>query len=375
MTLSVCMIVKNEEKFLPMALASIKDLAEQIVVIDTGSTDSTIEIAQNAGAEVIPLPWPGDFAAARNVSLEHATQEWILVLDADEYLAPGTVEAIKHLINRNINLGYESKIRNFTKADDIANSTEHYVLRLFPNKSYLRYIGLVHEQLVSTDHNNPLRRSYCPDLLILHAGYLPEVMKAKNKSERNKALLLQAIEKEPMNGFHYFNLARTHQALGSNHEALEAVERCIQISSPEAAYLVPAISQRIALTLDIHGPLQACGIAMAAPQKCFDNPDYWIVRAGVHQSAGDYQGAIDAYEKAAQFVNQRSKNNTPFDNSSMTWKPYYGIAQCWSALGHPETALIFVEQSIKQCPKNAMAKDLKEQILAILPKEAVCGFT
>src|SRR5207247_7518533 len=80
--LSVCLIVKNEEKFLPQCLESIRDIAEQIVVVDTGSTDRTIEMAKKFGAEVYDFPWVDDFSAARNAALEHARVDWVLTMDA-----------------------------------------------------------------------------------------------------------------------------------------------------------------------------------------------------------------------------------------------------------------------------------------------------
>jgi glycosyltransferase involved in cell wall biosynthesis len=86
LTLSLCMIVKNEEKNLPRCLKSVQGLVDQIVIVDTGLTDQTIEIGNQYNADIHQIAWPGDFAAARNISLSYAGCEWILVLDADEEL-------------------------------------------------------------------------------------------------------------------------------------------------------------------------------------------------------------------------------------------------------------------------------------------------
>src|SRR5204863_5400745 len=82
--LSLCMIVKNEERFLRNCLESVKDIVDEMVIVDTGSTDSTLDIAREYGAKVIPHVWKDDFSEARNVSLDHATGDWALWLDADE---------------------------------------------------------------------------------------------------------------------------------------------------------------------------------------------------------------------------------------------------------------------------------------------------
>ena len=93
--LSVCLIAKNEERFLPQCLRSVRALASQIVVVDTGSTDRTVDIAREMRGRSAFLPWCDDFSAARNAALEHATGDWIFILDADEELMPGQAEVAR----------------------------------------------------------------------------------------------------------------------------------------------------------------------------------------------------------------------------------------------------------------------------------------
>jgi glycosyltransferase involved in cell wall biosynthesis len=131
------MIVKNEAVNLPRCLESVGALAGELIVIDTGSTDGTPEIAARHGAQVIPLDFTtADFAAARNHGIEHATGRWILVLDADETLDPAGIPAIQELVARDENAGYFLKRHN---------PTVDYVVRLFPNRPAYRYRGRVHE--------------------------------------------------------------------------------------------------------------------------------------------------------------------------------------------------------------------------------------
>jgi glycosyltransferase involved in cell wall biosynthesis len=98
--LSVCMIVKNEERFLGQCLASVKDIADELIVIDTGSTDRTVEIAREHGAHVGHFEWCNDFAAARNASIAPATGDWILFLDADEGLSPAEKRSLPYLMSQ-----------------------------------------------------------------------------------------------------------------------------------------------------------------------------------------------------------------------------------------------------------------------------------
>lgn len=99
LTLALCMIVKNEEQFLPQCLESVKDIVDEIVILDTGSTDRTVEIAEENGAQVYHYEWTGSFSDARNEATKHVTTDWILVLDADEVAEPSTRNNIRELIN------------------------------------------------------------------------------------------------------------------------------------------------------------------------------------------------------------------------------------------------------------------------------------
>jgi glycosyltransferase involved in cell wall biosynthesis len=144
--LSLCMLVKNEERNLPRCLDSVGDLARELIVVDTGSTDATPGIAASYGAEVIPFDFTFvDFAAARNQALARATGRWILVLDADETLDRESAPMIESLIARDENAGYFVERHNHSS--DSAKSTRDYVVRLFPNRPNHRYRGRVHETI------------------------------------------------------------------------------------------------------------------------------------------------------------------------------------------------------------------------------------
>ena len=140
--LSLCMIAKNEEEFIGDCLASVSKLVDEIIVVDTGSTDRTIEIAESYGAKVLHHPWQGDFAAARNESLAHATGDWILVLDADETLpSEGHAELKKALRNKD-NVGYALAIENLM--GEAGNEVQTaLIFRLFQNRPDVRFEGII----------------------------------------------------------------------------------------------------------------------------------------------------------------------------------------------------------------------------------------
>lgn len=138
------MIVKNEERNLPRCLESVRGLAGELIVVDTGSTDATHRIAAGYGAEVIPFDFaPVDFAAARNCALARARGRWILTLDADEMLDRESLPLVEGLIARDENAGYFLERHNHSSGS--GKSPKDYVVRLFPNKPDYRYRGRVHE--------------------------------------------------------------------------------------------------------------------------------------------------------------------------------------------------------------------------------------
>ncbi|HTB82963.1 MAG TPA: glycosyltransferase, partial [Candidatus Sulfotelmatobacter sp.] len=141
--ISVCLITKNEENFLAQCLRSVRGLASQIIVADTGSTDRTVEIAKEFGAEIYAFPWCDDFAAARNAAIEHASGDWILILDADEELPEAQHARLLEDIKNSTKLGFRLPLVNRGQE----NEGRSFIPRLFRNAPGLFYHGRIHEQL------------------------------------------------------------------------------------------------------------------------------------------------------------------------------------------------------------------------------------
>ncbi|MDD3845761.1 MAG: glycosyltransferase [Syntrophorhabdaceae bacterium] len=164
-TLSVCMITKNEEKYIARCLASLTPVADEIIVVDTGSTDRTKQIAQVFGAQVYDHPWNDDFAEARNASLERATGRWVLVHDGDEVISPRDHQRLRHTISRKVRkrVAYTMATRNYTNNANLEGWIENIgeypdeeegtgwvstgKVRLFTNHKSIRFQNSVHELL------------------------------------------------------------------------------------------------------------------------------------------------------------------------------------------------------------------------------------
>ena len=217
--LSVCMIVKNEEKFLEECLRSVQPVADQIVVLDTGSEDRTVEIARKYGAEVHSFVWKNDFAAARNASIKYAKGDWILWLDADERLLPESVPLVKKLLRPERKaVAYLVTIKNvLADGKTFKLSTGH---RLFTNRKNIYFEGRVHEQIIFSVARAGGEERPSP-VTLLHLGYgLSQEIQDK-KNERNRQLLLKMIEENPADAYAHFTLGQNYNLSHEYEKALE----------------------------------------------------------------------------------------------------------------------------------------------------------
>lgn len=215
------MIVKDEEELLPHCLASVQGAVDEIIVVDTGSSDRSAEIAQQYGAVVVRFEWCEDFAAARNAGLERASGDWILFLDADEALDRAAREQIRSWTTVSGCDGLFLNIHNYTGTGQ-QGVTVNPVLRLFRNAPEHRFEGRIHEQIAAAIcRRNPEAAFHVTDMVIHHYGYQTAIVERKDKVNRNVRLLQQAVEEEPGQPFHHYNLGVEYLRVGEAERALE----------------------------------------------------------------------------------------------------------------------------------------------------------
>ncbi len=233
-TISACMIVKNEEELLPDCLESIRDWVDEIIIVDTGSTDKTIEIAQSYGAKIYHQKWEGNFSKHRNYSIEKATSDWIFIIDADERFINEDIKIIKKPVNEsdygiialnvyNVSGKFEEKVTSLAS------------VRLFKQDLDLRYTGIVHNQL-SIDPSFPILRTKAR---IKHLGYGLAQDKMDAKANRTIQLLEKQIKEKPNFAFAYFNYAQVllGQDLSVHIEnpskIIEAATRAVELTGSD----------------------------------------------------------------------------------------------------------------------------------------------
>jgi tetratricopeptide (TPR) repeat protein len=213
--ITLSMIARNEAEYLEECLQSVQGVVDEIVLVDTGSTDATPQIAEKYGARVIYAEWQNDFAAARNIALQHATGDWILVLDADERLTPESKQAILNAVRHPQFVGYYLEILNEIRAGDYF---VHRLVRLFRRVPYARWEGAIHEQILPSLVSQKGRIATVA-AQIRHLGYSKEVMRSRDKARRNIEIILRELEKDPDDLFQKFNLANTYFTMGDYEQA------------------------------------------------------------------------------------------------------------------------------------------------------------
>ena len=209
------MIVKDEEKHLAECIESVKGVVDEIVIVDTGSTDSTIEIAEKYGANIYHFDWCNDFSKARNFALSKSKSDWILYLDADERLDKHSGEILRKTIKSSENVGLRCKILNIDEVNK-KPKLQRYT-RLFKNKPGIEFRGKAHEQIDGSllENNYRILNS---EILINHLGYNISRDELKKKAERNLKLLQEEYKEKP-SGYCAFQIGNSYNILENDVEA------------------------------------------------------------------------------------------------------------------------------------------------------------
>lgn len=234
--LTLSMIVKNEEKYLEKCLESVEDIVDEVVIVDTGSTDNSKAIAQKFKAKIYDFEWRNDFSAARNYALEKSTGNYILYLDADEVLSKSSFDEIRQIKNSNTSKAYNCKIRNIN--EHTGRDSLMMYPRLFPNNRNLRFHGKVHEQIIRSIEINNVELVNS-GIEIIHYGYNLSRDELKLKAERNLKLLLDDYSLNA-NSYLAFQIGQSYNIIGNNEDTAKYFQIAVRDKKLEADYLSTA---------------------------------------------------------------------------------------------------------------------------------------
>ncbi|MFD2672680.1 glycosyltransferase [Marinicrinis sediminis] len=368
-SLSLCMIVKNEERMLEQCLQSAAEVVDEMIIVDTGSTDRTVDIASSFNARVIDFPWTHHFAEARNAGIREASSDWILWMDADEELDTETTPLIKPMLGSSQKdvlsvelINYFGKERNPYKTFRMAHP------RIFRNHMNLSFTGAIHEML-------DLSSRYKPDevkdvvgtlpVKLYHYGYLDQIVASKQKHERNVKLLEEQLQQRPDDGWLYYHLAseyyRVKDFAASFTHINQSILRFIMQGQTPPSLVYKLKYSILVSTASFDGA--SSGIEKAV-QLYPDYVDLQFYRAVIYLYTDQVKKAIEVFDLCLELGDDHLQYLCQHGLGSFQAYYYRGLA--YEKLGQQKEALESYEAALQLYPTFEEAiialNDLEKQI-------------
>ncbi len=349
--LSLCMIVRDSAKTLPACLESIRPWVDEMVIVDTGSKDDTIDVIKRFGGRLFHFPWCDDFSAARNVSLKHAKGEWLFWMDSDDTITPECARKLRELAygetDRSI-LGYVVQVHcpgGGEGGDLDVTAVDH--VKLIRNRPSLRFEGRIHEQILPAIRREGGEVAWT-DLYVVHSGSDQSVEAQERKRQRDLRILGQELKERPEHPFTLFNLGMTYADGGHYEEAAGYLERSILRSGEGDSHLRKAYALLAYSRMQSGGweeGLQVCQDGLAR----FPEDDELRFRLGValHQ-LGRLAEAERAYLDVLEVHEPR--HFTSVDRGLRGFKAYQNLAVVYTEMGELAKAERQWRQVVREVP-------------------------
>lgn len=238
---SVCIIAKNEEKHIEKCLKGLFRYDMELVVVDTGSTDHTKQIAEKYTDKIYDFCWINDFSAARNFAISKASNNWILVLDCDEYVQDIDIGRLRMCMQKYPKAVGVVEMMNVYQRNEKEDIRVDEVPRLF-NKNYYEYKFRIHEQITpkkAESYDEIVLETFKLPITVKHYGYDIPREEMLKKQERNLELLKQSVgENKGMDDYIYFQVGQSYKMLGQYGHAIQAYDMCLEVNrNPEKKFL------------------------------------------------------------------------------------------------------------------------------------------
>ncbi len=302
-SISVCIIAKDEQQNIKRAIESVSEIAGEVLLVDTGSTDRTRDIAGELGARVISYQWADDFGAARNFALEQAKSEWVFQLDADEALhAP--VSRLDELVQHEQVDAFYFELLNLAQEGTVAGAISQRSNRLFRRDDW-RYQGIIHETPVFRPEKSPM--TAWSGLQILHWGYLPGPGQ-QAKGDRNRVLLEKAIRHDEKDFLLHYYLGDDFRRTGHLEAALQAFLQAERLCPGGARAHRALLALRICECLLETGEIKAAQKRVSREAKNFyDYRDLLFLAGRINEAAGELSVAAKFFERCLDMPSAAEK--------------------------------------------------------------------
>lgn len=347
-SLSICLIIKNEEKYLSSCLASIEDIASEIIVVDTGSIDNSLLIARGYTDRIYSYKWKDDFSSARNFCLDKAQGDWILVLDGDEEVDRKCLDLLNKLIQDQDIDAYFVTINNNPENTQELMAISDLQPRLFRNNKQYRYRGIIYEQILDSILGLKGRIAIVRDIRIMHYGYINEDKINRHRLMRNIDLISKGLHQDEEETIKHFYLGREYYR---HHKFAEAMEHFLFVydqADLQSDYL-PELLRSISVSLYmLNRSAEALTFIDNAVTNFLEFGDLHYIKAVVYKNKYEYAKAYEAYKKCLTLPDQSLHHYSVYCLHKD--KIYFYMGGLAEYFMDKDQALYFFLESLKQNP-------------------------
>ena len=371
-SLSLAMIVKDEEQCIKRCLDSVVDLVDEIVIVDTGSTDKTIEICRSYNAQVFPYPWNNNFAEARNFGLDKVTGDWVLWLDADEEV----VAENRNQLNKGTHFDdYDALsvplINFYGEKVDYDEVVQIAQPRFFRNHMGFRFENKIHEWLNLSSAYEQDRVGFL-DLKIYHYGYMNSQVDNKQKFNRNVTLLLQELKEEQSHAWTHYYLAAEYYRSKDFRKAFKHVNQSIRLFLNEGIIPPPSMLYRLKYSILLEtGSWEGAWPAIQSAVRMYpDYVDLNFYMGVILYYKQKYQEALDCFKVCIQLGEDNLKYLSI--KGSGSFRAWYYIGLCLVKLNSQEEAFLAYQQAITISNNFVPAREAIAELISMQPKLGDC---
>jgi len=357
MKLTACMIIKNEEEMLKKTLPSISGGVDELVFVDTGSIDQSKEVALSFGAKVYDFKWINDFAAARNESLSHATGDWIIWVDADEYIKPEDFKKIRETLESSKEDSHTIEIRE-CEPGKLEYDSFYLRDKIFKNGLGISFKREINEQLYYQDGRS-MPKNVIPGVCIYHWGARQEEGKKMQKKDRNITMLEEQVKKYPKDPFFRYLLASNYKDKKDYEKALFNIDELLKIENLSVELTVSCLTIKAGILYNMKNGKDAYMAAKKALELDSNNPAalnlVGLILAGVKA----FEDASNAFSSAAKVDFEKSKLMSK-NIKDVKYFPFYYGGLVLEMAGKKDEAL----NSFVKASEFMMTKEVAEKIEA-----------
>lgn len=328
--LSACLIVRDEELCIGSCLESVKGRVDEILVVDTGSADRTLELAGQYADRLLHYNWVNDFSAARNFSIKSASNDWVLIIDADNTIIQWEEQAISTFL-REQSAETTGSVQIINTYDGFSGESRcvDWETKIF-NRRFYRYTGLIHEQV--TPLEGKAAASVGLPISFTHYGYKNDAL--AKKTVRNISMLQAALSKQGENCYLYYQLGKSYELQKDYTHARGYYARAMElIDNPEHVYV-----RKLVIAYGYTLIQQQQYKNAAELEKYFDlysrSPDYCFMLGYISMMNARFQRAIELFSRCTTLQNGEVEGIT-------SWLPLYNIGVIYECLGQKEQAKAF----------------------------------